>query len=53
MILLDILTDPNYVLALINKGDALQYFGRFEKAIGDYDKALATDPNNALALTNK
>ena len=41
------------VTTLINKGNALSRLGNYTQAIQYYDKALAIDPNNAIALYNK
>ena len=38
---------------LIKKGNSLFYQGNYTQAIKYYDKALAIDPNNKLALANK
>jgi tetratricopeptide (TPR) repeat protein len=38
---------------LINKGIALLIVGKYNEAINLFDKVLALEPNNTLALTNK
>src|SRR5215467_2126576 len=38
---------------LIKKGNTLFYQGNYTQAIQYYDKALAIDPNNKVALANK
>lgn len=35
------------------KGQALDSLGRYDRAIDEYDKALAIDPNNYIALQGK
>ena len=40
--------DPNNVLALNEKGNALGGLGNYKEAIAYYDKALAVDPKNAI-----
>ncbi len=45
--------DPNYKLALNDKGNALYRLGEYAEAIQSYDKALAVDPNYKLALNGK
>ena len=45
--------DPNNVIALYDKGFALNNLGKYEEAIEWYDKALKIDPNNVDALNNK
>ena len=45
--------DPNYVVALINKGISLDGLGRFDEEMMYYDKALSIDPNNKNAINNK
>jgi tetratricopeptide (TPR) repeat protein len=45
--------DPNHIEALYNKGFGLQRLERYEEAIGYWDKVLAIDPNNKLAIDNK
>ena len=49
----EVLNNPNYVIALGNKGAALDVLERHEEAIEWYDKALAIDPNNDHTLNNK
>ena len=45
--------DPNYTVALTNKGSALYDQGKYEEAIQYYDKALAIDPNDKDVLKRK
>jgi tetratricopeptide (TPR) repeat protein len=45
--------DPNYVLALVDKGVALNHLGNYSESIPYYDKALAIQANNTYALNNK
>ena len=45
--------DPNNVIALGNKGLALDKLGRYEEVIEEYDRILAIDPNDINALGNK
>ena len=45
--------DRHYVRALTNKGISLYNLGNYTGAIKYYDKALAIQPNNTCALTNK
>jgi tetratricopeptide (TPR) repeat protein len=49
----EVLNNRNYVIALGNKGVALDVMGRHEEAIEWYDKVLAIDPNDVKALNNK
>jgi tetratricopeptide (TPR) repeat protein len=46
-------TDPDYIIALYNKGLALSQAGRHNEAITCYNKALDIDPNFAEAWNNK
>lgn len=46
------MTDPNNVSYRISYGTVLYKMGSFDKAIVQFDKALAIDPNNAVALFN-
>ncbi|MCB1839827.1 MAG: hypothetical protein KDI61_06170 [Alphaproteobacteria bacterium] len=48
-----LLTDPDNVNALINKGFALANLGFEEEALAVTDKVLALDPENLMALGNK
>ena len=41
------------LMQLIKKANALYELGRYEEAIEDFDRALAIDPNNISALSNK
>ena len=41
------------MIALGNKGLALDKLGRYEEAIEEYDRILAIDPNDINALGNK
>lgn len=45
-------TDPNNVSNRINYGTVLNKIGNFDKAIEQFEKALAADPNNDLGLYN-
>lgn len=45
-------TQPNNTSNRINYGTVLNKLGNFDKAIEQFDKALAADPNNDLALFN-
>ncbi len=45
--------DPEFKLALNNKGASLMMLGRFDEAIKCYDKLLELNPNHHLALSNK
>jgi tetratricopeptide (TPR) repeat protein len=45
--------DPNYVVALCNKGMALLNLGKYKQAIEWYDKALAVDSEDVFALRQK
>ena len=42
--------DPNYKVALNNKGSALLNQDDYDQAITYFDKALAIDPNDKQAL---
>jgi tetratricopeptide (TPR) repeat protein len=41
------------VETLLNKGIGLQSLGKYQEAIGYYDRALAVEPNNLIALNKK
>ena len=45
--------DPNYIYALLNKGNTLSDLGREQDAISYFDKALTVDPNNPDVLNSK
>ena len=38
---------------MYNKGNTLYHLGKYNQAIGYYDKVLAIDPNHVKALNNK
>jgi TolB-like protein/class 3 adenylate cyclase/tetratricopeptide (TPR) repeat protein len=40
--------DPDYGRAHSNKGNVLQFQGRFEEALAEHERALALDPSNML-----
>jgi protein O-GlcNAc transferase len=44
---------PDYVIALNNRGFALQLLRRLEEAIASYDRALAIKPDHVTALNNR
>jgi tetratricopeptide (TPR) repeat protein len=48
-----LITDPNNVDILTNKGSALAKMQFYDEAIIHYDSALTLDPNNFQALNNK
>jgi tetratricopeptide (TPR) repeat protein len=43
----------NATSTLMEKGFALQVSGQYNESIGYFDKVLAIDPNNVVALDNK
>jgi len=45
--------NPNYTLALNNKGAALYGLGRYNESIAYFDKALSVNPGYTTALYNK
>ena len=45
--------DPNYICALIGKGESLQSLGRNKEVLEEYKKALKIDPNNEEAINRK
>ncbi len=46
-------SNPDDIVALVNKGVALSEMGNYIEAIKYYDMALALDPNDDLTLRNK
>ena len=52
-ILTNTITKANTVNNLINEGVSILIAGRYNEAINLFDKVLAVDPNNTLALSNK
>jgi tetratricopeptide (TPR) repeat protein len=44
---------PNFIPALVNKGNALNNLGKYNEAMECYDKAIKIDPNYADAWYNK
>ncbi|WP_420141736.1 tetratricopeptide repeat protein [Sphingomonas sp.] len=45
--------DPQSSWAYANRGNVMLYFGRYDDAIKDFDKALALDPKNSAALADR
>ena len=44
---------PQFIFALLERGDAYQVKGEYDQAIADYDRILAIQPNNATAQQRK
>jgi adenylate cyclase len=44
--------DPDYAWAHSNKGSILQFQGRAEEAVAEYERALALDPSSVIAAAN-
>ena len=44
--------DPDFVMALINRGVAMENLGNIEDAIESYERALELDPENEMARVN-
>jgi tetratricopeptide (TPR) repeat protein len=44
---------PDSTNAMVNRGNALRYLGRFDEAIASFDRALAIEPELAEAHWNK
>ncbi len=53
--LIDALKDQPQTLAaaLVNRGAALRYVNKMQLALGDFDRAIALDPNNARAFRER
>ena len=47
-----ITTDPNYVPAYNNRGNAYKNKGQYDKAIEDYNKSIAIDSKRVAAYYN-
>src|SRR5581483_8928355 len=45
--------EPANFTALVNRGNARVKSKRFEEGLGDFDKALAIEPDHLLALTDR
>lgn len=48
-----LLTNPNFLEALLGRGNAYSELSRYDEAIADYDRALFLAPDFALAFCNK
>jgi adenylate cyclase len=44
--------DPDYAWAHSNKGSVLQFQGRAEESVAEYERALALDPSSVIAAAN-
>jgi tetratricopeptide (TPR) repeat protein len=53
--LIDALKDQSQPLAaaLVNRGAVYRYVGKMQLALGDFDRAIALDPNNARAFRER
>ncbi len=47
------LSKPNLAIALNNRGSAYDDLGQLDKAMADFDRAVAADPQNAQAYYNR
>jgi tetratricopeptide (TPR) repeat protein len=44
--------DAGYMLAHLNRGNALMYLGRYREAVKAYEEALRLDPNSEMTAVN-